>query len=81
MVANDRLKDKSSDIAGQVFHGFFLPGMDAGAAINLKPGMPPGFQQAYKIGSDFPFGEKPGKDLGSEYFLQMFKLNSRGDFI
>ena len=68
------------DIAGQVFHGFFFPGKNAGAAEDLKTRMPPGFHQIYMIGSDFAFCEKHGKDLGPEEFFQIFKLNRRGDF-
>jgi hypothetical protein len=31
------------DIAGQVFHGGFFPGMDTGTAKDLNSGMSPGF--------------------------------------
>jgi len=48
-------------MAGQVFHGLFFPGMDSGTTMDLKTGMPPGFQQIYIIGSDFTFREKQGK--------------------
>jgi hypothetical protein len=41
--------------------------MDARSAKDLKPGMPPGFQQSNMIGSDLTFGEKPGKDFGSKW--------------
>jgi hypothetical protein len=34
----------SDDIAGQIFHGLFFPGMDAGTTKDLKAGMFPGFQ-------------------------------------
>ena len=67
------------DIAGQVFHGGFFPGQDAGTTINLKSGMLPGFQQVNMIGGDFTFGEQQGQDYGSENFFQAFKLNRRGD--
>jgi len=39
----------------------------------------PRFLQINMIRGDFAFGEKQGKDFGSEYFLQMFKINGRGD--
>jgi hypothetical protein len=53
--------------------------MDSWASKNLKPGMPPEFQQINMIGSDFAFSEKQGKDFRSEYFFQIVKLNSRGN--
>jgi len=56
------------DVPSQVFHRGFFPGMDAGAAENLKTGMPPGFQQINMIGSDLTFREKQGKDFRSISF-------------
>jgi hypothetical protein len=41
-------------MAGQVFQGLFSPRMDSRTAENLEPGMSPGVQQIYMIGSDFP---------------------------
>jgi hypothetical protein len=39
------LRERGPDnVPRQVFHRGFFPGMDAGAAKNLKPEMPPGFQ-------------------------------------
>jgi hypothetical protein len=43
--------------------------------------MPPGFQQINMIGSDLPIREKQDKDFRSKDFFQIFKLNSRGNFI
>jgi hypothetical protein len=33
------------DIGGQVFHGLFFPGQDAGTTEDLKSGMLPGFNK------------------------------------
>ena len=63
-VSHSFLRERGpDDIAGLVFTGLCFPGMDVGAAEDLKTGMPPGFQQIRKIGSDFAFSEKPGKTL------------------
>jgi hypothetical protein len=57
-------KRSPDDIAGQVFHGGFFPGQEAGAAKDLKSGMLPGFQQVNVLGRDFTFGEQQGQDFG-----------------
>ena len=55
-IGHTFLRKRGSDnIAGQVFHGLFFPGMDSWTAINLKSRMLPGFQQVYMIGSNFSF--------------------------
>jgi len=67
------------DVAGEILHGRFILGGDAGAAEDVESGMPPCGEHGDHLLRDLSFGEQHLEQLVPEDGFQFFQFQGRGD--